>query len=532
MKKYLLILSLFAVKVVMAQQCPIIPLPAQAKISSGNFILTDNTPIIFEDNLIGKQANFLQREVLKNTGYTLSLSSKAKGAGIVLAIDKNKTDEGYALSIKPTGIKISAGTAHGLFNGVTSLLQLIRLADNNQKVISLPCWTIKDAPQFTWRGILLDESRHFFGKAMVKELLDWMAYYKLNKLHWHLTDVPGWRMQIKAYPLLSLTGGLGDYDDPNTASQYYTQEDIKEIVDYAADRFIDIMPEIDMPGHAAAANRAYPAFSGGGSKQHPEFTFNPGPDTTYTYLSNILKETDALFPSQIVHLGGDEVRFGSEKWKDNASVMQLMKAHNLKDLVDVEHYFTMRMADSVFKLNNKIGLWDEAVDSDLPKDKTIIFWWRHDQPLQLKKAMEKGYSAVLCPRIPFYFDFVQDAGQHYGRRWKDGLFASLDNVYNFSISGLPVNKDQQKQLLGVEAALWSEVIPNRTKLEYMVFPRITALAEAAWTGDQVQKDINAFKNRVKTQLPLYHKDGIYYYNPFNPAQTPEPLGVRQIDAGK
>lgn len=518
---FLLLVVNFAAK---AQQCPVVPQPNHVEALAGSFVLNNNVPIIVNNPELENQASYLQQELLKTTGLTLSMQSQSTAPSISLVIDakiKATNREGYTLMVKPSGIQITAATQHGVFYGITSLLQLARLAEAKGHSITIGCWNIKDEPRYAWRGLLLDESRHFWGKQTVKELLDWMAFYKLNKFHWHLTDEPGWRMEIKAYPMLSLVGGIGTYSNSLTPAQYYTQEDIKEIVAYAAERFIDVIPEVDMPGHASAANKAYPMFSGGGSDKHPDFTFDPGKDTTYTYLSKILKETDALFPSQMIHLGGDEVSFGNEKWKTNAGIAQLMQQNKLADLVAVEHYFTKRMADTLFKLNNKILLWDEAADGDLPKDKTIIFWWRHDQSGQLKKALGKGYPVVLCPRLPFYFDFVQDASQRVGRKWQ-GDFITLDKLYNFNPASLTVNADQQKQVLGVQAALWTENISTKDKLQYMLFPRISALAEVGWTFDS-QKDLSKFKDRVKTQLKLYQKAGIYYYNPFDPQQTPEPL---------
>ncbi len=529
MKKFVLILFVLIESHVFGEGCPVIPLPDHVVAVSGSFTVNSNVGVVYTDAVLQNDANYLQQQLLKYTGLALSIQPSANTIAIQLVIDKTKEKDGgaaYTLDIKPTGVKITAATDQGVFYGVSSLLQLIRLGGIKNNSVSINCYAITDHPKYAWRGLLLDESRHFWGKQTVKQLLDWMAFYKLNKFHWHLTDEPGWRMEIKAYPLLTLTGGIGDFDNKAAPAQYYTQEDIKEIVAYAKERFIDVIPEVDMPGHASAANRAYPAFSGGGSVKHPDFTFNPGKDTTYTYLANILKETDALFPSQMIHLGGDEVSFGNEKWKTDAGIQKLMLDKKLPDLLAVEHYFTQRMADTLFRLNNKILLWDEAADSDLPKDKTIIFWWRHDKPTQLKTALDKGYPVVLCPRIPFYFDFVQDTTQLFGRRWQ-GDYISLDKLYNFSTSALPITKEQQKQILGVEAALWTENILTKEKLQYMLFPRIAALAECAWTTDE-QKNLSRFKERVKLQLNLYQQDGLYFYDPFHPAQTPEPLSAKEL----
>ena len=524
----ILILLLFICTNTFAQQCPIIPLPNNIEALPGTFILNNNTPVIFKKAKLEKEANYLQQELLKTTGLSLNIQTDSKLPSISLSLSRIKENSisSYQLEIQPDGIKIIAPSEQGLFYGMESLLQLIRQSEIKNNTAMISCWDIKDFPRYQWRGLLLDESRHFFGKQTVLELLDWMAFYKLNKFHWHLTDEPGWRIEIKAYPLLALTGGIGNFSNPLSPAQYYTQEEIKEIVAYAKERFIDVIPEIDMPGHATAANKAYPLFSGGGSLKNPEFTFNPGKDSTYSFLTKIIKETDALFPSQMIHLGGDEVSFGNEKWNQNEQIKQLMQQNKLADLIAVEHYFSQRMADSVFKINNKVLLWDEAADCDLPVDKTIIFWWRHDKPQQLKKALDKGFQTVLCPRLPFYFDFVQDSTQRYGRKWQ-GNYNSLDRLYNFSTATLPVSKNQLKYILGVEAALWTENIQSKSKLEYMLFPRITALAESAWTNED-QKNLSLFKERVKAQLNLYKKGSVYFYNPFTPSQTPEPLIANEL----
>lgn len=528
-RKLIFILFVFAEGYAFGQECPIIPQPNHIEAVAGNFKVSNAVAILYNRPQLEAQANYLQQQLLKYNGLTLSVQKHTPGLAIMLDIDAKLNlpqPEAYILDIKPTGIKIAAATNQGVFYGICSLMELIRLGDAKGNIISINCWRITDQPRYAWRGLMLDESRHFWGKQTVKELLDWMAFYKLNKLHWHLTDEPGWRIEIKAYPLLTVIGGIGNYTNKLAPAQYYTQEDIKELIAYAKERFIDVIPEVDMPGHASAANRAYPAFSGGGSAKNPDFTFNPGKDSTYSYLSGILKETDSLFPSQMIHLGGDEVNFGNEKWKTDANVKQLMQVNQLPNLLAVEHYFTSRMADTIFKLNNKVLLWDEAADGDLPTDKTIIFWWRHDKPAQLKKALDKGYPVVLCPRLPFYFDFVQDTTQQFGRRWQ-GAYIPLDKLYSFSTATIPITSTQQKQVLGVQAALWTENIVTKAKLQYMLFPRITALAEVAW-GDEDQKNLTRYGNNVKLQLKLYQQDGLYFYDPYRPGQTPEPISASEL----
>ncbi|SMD04933.1 family 20 glycosylhydrolase [Pedobacter nyackensis] len=316
-------------------------------------------------------------------------------------------------------------------------------------------------------------------------------------------------------------------------AQYYTQEQIKEIVSYAAQRFITVIPEIDMPGHATAANKAYPEFSGGGAPGHPEFTFNPGKEETYTYLSNILRETNALFPAQMIHLGGDEVSYGNQKWPTNPDIQRLMASHGLKDVKTVERYFMKRMADSVYMRNAKLLLWDEMAEVDLPVDKTIIYWWRQDRPDVLELALKKGFKTVLCPRLPFYFDFVQDSTHTNGRKWNK-LYNSLQNVYNFSVDQYMNVSAQKDLILGVQADLWTETVQNEQRLDFLLFPRITALAEVGWTAKE-DRDYQGYMERLKGHLKLFQEAGLYYYNPFYPARSPEPVkigaGIKRFDTG-
>ncbi|WP_140937915.1 beta-N-acetylhexosaminidase [Sphingobacterium lumbrici] len=429
-----------------------------------------------------------------------------------LKLTKEVHEEEYELTISNNRITIVAGHPHGYFNGVNSLLQLMAFYETPTG-IKIPNLKIVDSPAYGWRGFMLDESRHFFGKKKVKQLLDWMAFYKLNKFHWHLTDEPAWRIEIKQYPFLALVGGIGSYTNPLSPTQYYTQEEIREIVAYATERFIDVIPEIDMPGHATAANRAYPQFSGGGTKDHPDFTFHPAKEGTYQYLTNILKETNVLFPSNMLHLGGDEVSFGSEAWNADASIQKMKLRYNYRTNKEVETHFMRRMADSVYHIGAKLVVWDEMADAGLPKDKTIQYWWRHDKIAQLELALENGYATVVCPRIPFYFDFVQDEKDRHGRKW-GRVFNPLESVYNYDLDPLKAKEQYPNQILGVQANLWTEGISTIDKLDYMIFPRIAALAETAWTKND-RKNFTEFQQVLKKHLQLYKTDRIYYYDPFN-----------------
>lgn len=507
--------------------CPVIPAPVKAVLTDGSFILSKYTRIYTESPSLKDAAAYLQQELVQKELMPLALTQEEAAPNtILLTLDKTPAegDEGYTLHITGKQVRITGNAVGGVVNGISSLLQLIRLQKNSAGNIRIDGWQITDAPRYRWRGFMLDESRHFMGREKVLQLLNWMAFYKLNRFHWHLTDEPAWRLEIKRYPRLTLIGGAGSFTNPLVPAAYYTQQQIAEIVHYAAQRNITVIPEIDMPGHATAANRAYPQYSGGGNAQHPDFTFDPGNEHTYGYLTNILREVNMLFPSGMIHLGGDEVSFGTDQWLKNTGIKKLMEQHGLKDLKAVERYFMERMADSVYGMGAKLLAWDEMAEVSLPKDKTIIFWWRHDKPAQLKMALENGYDVVVCPRLPFYFDFVQDSLHRMGRKWGKG-YSPLKDVYAFSLASLVAEK-QQGQIQGLQANLWTETVTNFNRMDYLTFPRIAALAEAAWSKEE-RKNYEDFTGRLKKQLALYRDEDIYFYNPFNPSEIPEPVYFRK-----
>lgn len=507
-------------------QSPVIPKPQEIAFKQTYFNLSNESAIQIRHVVGQKAAYYLQTKILKHTGVTLEIKKNAVTNIIyVQASSKELKGNSYQLLMSANQITVKAADEEGFFLGTVTLLQLVRNTPVIDQKLKLACWDVSDKPLYGWRGFMLDESRHFFGKEKVKDILDWMAFYKLNKFHWHLTDQPGWRIEIRKYPRLTLVGGIGNYSDPLAPAQYYTQEDIKEIVRYAAERYIEVIPEIDMPGHATAANMAYPQFSGGGSEKYPEFTFNPANDATYQYLTDILKEVNVLFPSQKIHIGADEVHFGNQHWHKDVYVQKLVKEKGFKDLKEVEHYFLNRMADTLLKMDNEILAWDEVVGSSLPTEKTTVFWWRHDKKDELKKSLKKGFKTVLCPRLPLYFDFVQNDKHSIGRKWAGG-YVPIESVYNFPTEDILNYPNAGKLIQGIQANLWTEAVSTEQHLEYMLFPRITALAESAWTQPQ-HKDYSDYQGRLKKHLSIYAKEGLYYYDPFNPEKYNEFLGPVQ-----
>jgi hexosaminidase len=513
-----------------AQNLNIIPQPKSVVNGSGTFSFNNHATIGVSDTSLLQPAIYFKQEVAKAKGLTIAVANSDTLGVIKLILSKTpQTTGAYTLKIAPDSISVTSSNKEGIFYGLVTLLQMIKDQPvGNGTDISLTSTEITDAPRYQWRGLMLDESRHFFGKEKVKQLLDWMAYYKLNKFHWHLTDSQGWRLEIKKYPKLTSVGSIGDYSDTSAeaAPLFYTQSDIREMVAYAAQRYITVIPEIDMPGHATAANRAYPEYSGGSVAGYANFTFNPAKEDTYQYLANIIKETTTMFPSKMMHLGGDEVVLGVKAWSLDTTIAHMMQAKGFADVGALERYFFKRMTDTVTNLGSKILAWDEAAQTDLPAGKTIIFWWRQNLPGQLNLAMQKNYQVVLCPRLPLYLDFLQDASHVSGRNWK-GVFNRVNDIYNFPDRQLAADQLASNQIIGVQANIWTEKIASTKRLDFMLFPRIAGLAEAAWTAPEVKNEA-AFNDKLQAGFKNWDAAGIYYFNPFDLAAHPEAVDFAPV----
>ena len=515
-------LSVFFFTSLMVFAGSLIPQPVSYKKTTGQYTIKSDAFVYADMRVIREYLNHLN----ESTGMELQIAPADVSCAIQFLSGpmRGKTSQdnlpklpegAYQLRITAQAANIYADTPSGHFYGMQTLIQLLQGAEKKDGRLSIPCAVIDDAPRFAWRGYMLDESRHFSGEKAVKRILDVMSYYKMNRFHWHLTDSTGWRIEIKKYPKLTTVGGIGNKTDPKAPATYYTQKQIRNIVAYAKARHITVIPEIDMPGHATAAVRAYPEFSGGGSKKHPEFTFNPVDPATDAFLKDILKEVAALFPDAgVIHFGGDEVHFGWEKWPSIPSVKKLMADEGLK-LKDIERRFNQRFAKVINDLGYQTGGWDEIAHTGLPVDKSLVFWWRHDKPKELQFALNEGFDVVLCPRRPCYFDFVQDASHKSGRRW--GGFNPLSDTYTFPDSlKLPANT--KGKIIGIQACLWTETTVTQARRDFMTFPRLIALAEAAWTPAE-RKNYTQFENRLKSHLPQLKKRGIGYYDPFT--KSPE-----------
>ena len=428
--------------------------------------------------------------------------------------------EAYELKIKARGVEITAGSPAGEFYARQTLEQL---ADN---LGYLPVGIIKDSPRFEWRGFMLDESRHFLGEEYVLKTLDLMARYKFNKFHWHLTDSESWRLEIKKYPLLTEVGGKGCKTDPNAPARFYTQEQIRKIVAYAAERHIEVIPEFDMPGHATAACRAYPYLSGGKHPKYPDFTFNVGSERTYEFISDVLDEIFELFPSKYIHIGGDEVTYGNSCWSENEDICKLMEREGLQNHRQVEGWFHKKVAEIVELKGHKLIAWDDVMEGGVMAEGETVMWWRHERPDHLSASLDGGIKTILTPRRPLYMDFVQYPGHTQGRnKWgKDYVCCTVKDIYEFpevNVSGVEMTPERLQNVLGIQGNLWTETVNTSQRADYMLWPRLCAIAESGWTPVE-SKDYSSFEKRLLSALKYLQVKGVNFFDLNNPSSSPEP----------
>ena len=407
--------------------------------------------------------------------------------------------EAYELAIKKNKIIIKASDDAGRFYALQTLNQL-------SEADVMYCGVIKDSPRYEWRGFMLDEARHFSGKERVKDILDLMARYKLNRFHWHLSDDQGWRVDIKAYPELCTVGGIGNYSDKNAPAQFYTQDEIREIIAYAAERHIEVIPEIDMPGHATAFTKAFPELSAG------HRTVNPADPQLYVVLETIMKELADLFTGRYIHIGGDEV--STRGWREQPQMQDFMKKEGIASHDDIQKYFEKRLSEIVAKTGKISIAWDDVLSGEMDKDNTIIHWWRSDHPETLEKCMKEGYKTIISPWKAFYLDYVQDIRCKEGHLVWEKAVNSLQGIYEYQIQ-------ENANVIGLQANLWTERVRTKDRLNYMIFPRLIALAERSWTPDE-NLDYEDFIKRLESEYNYLDSIGVFYYDVRDFDRHPEP----------
>jgi hexosaminidase len=451
-------------------------------------------------------------------GICLQLTLNKKKAAIILSIDTVDvhTPEGYQMNIDKNCISIKAATETGLYYGIQTLLQLLPpQIENNQLVKAtwkVPCVSITDAPKFAYRGILLDACRHFISVAHIEKLLDVLAMYKINWLHWHLTDDQGWRIEIKRYPKLTQIGATRTDENGKPNSGYYTQDQIKEIVKYAAARHIEVFPEIEMPGHALAALAAYPQYSctGGPFKVRTTWgieknVYCAGNDSMYAFLSHIFDEVYTLFPSHYIQIGGDECL--KDRWKECPKCQARMKSEGIKSEDDLQNYFEKRIVKILEKKGEKIIGWEQILEGgDIPSA-TIISWSGEKGCIN---AVNAGHDVILTTVPPLYLDFYQ--GSPLCESVKIGGLTTLQQVYVYNPIPNAISPAMVHHVLGLQGNLWSEYLYTPHLFDYQLFPRALAIAETGWTKP-TNKDVNDFIRRMDDQQIRLDEHQINYYIP-------------------
>jgi hexosaminidase len=513
----------------------IVPQPRQVRVSPGFFTLNHNTVVVCaeSDRDLLPCITALVQVARRSTGFPLPIRDMARRPSTnAIAISLTPADtlgsEGYRLTVRNHEILIKAQTARGAFYGANTLLQLFPPAvfsEGTAKGVAwtVPCAEIVDAPRYAWRGMMLDVSRHFFPKEFVKRFIDYLAMHKMNIFHWHLTDDQGWRIQIMKYPELTDIGAwrvnhenihwnARPEQQPGQQATYggfYTQQDIREVVQYAADRFITVVPEIEMPGHATAVISAFPQYSCTGGP----FTVPPGGlwpikdiycagnESTFVFIENILKEVTALFPGPYVHIGGDEAN--KTEWKRCPKCQARIRDEHLSNEEELQSYFIKRVEKILAGLNRRLVGWDEILEGGLAPEATVMSWRGMQGGIAAARA---GHDVIMSPTSNCYFDYYQA-----DQRWEPlaiGGLLPISRVYAYEPTPDSLTRDEARHILGTQANVWTEFMPDRAHVEYMIFPRIAAIAEVAWSAREL-RSWPGFLSRLDRQMLRYNARHIH-----------------------
>jgi hexosaminidase len=505
---------------------PIIPKPASLVTAEGKQIIKKGMSISFSDSSLLPVVNLLQVQIA-NGALPLKWvpANKRSLAAIHFAIDKTQPAEAYRLQIGAKQTVITALSGPGAFYAVQTLLQLLPVTPdvNPAVLVSLPQCTIEDKPRFGYRGLMLDVARHFFTVEEVKRFIDVMATYKLNTFHWHLTEDQGWRIEIKKYPLLtkvasvrkeSMVGAFKDQKfDKTPYGGFYTQDQIREVVAYAAKKFIIVVPEIEMPGHSQAVLAAYPQFGCNPDKMYEvrtkwgisEDVLCPR-EETFQFVEDVLTEVMDLFPGMYIHIGGDECP--KTQWKESRFCQNLIKQLGLKDEHELQSYFIRRVDKFITSKGRRLIGWDEILEGGLSPNATVMSWRGVKGGME---AAKQQHEVVMSPNSHFYLDYYQ--GEPKGEPLAIGGFLTLSKCYSFEPELPELTPAEAKYIIGVQANVWTEYISTFSHIEYMTYPRALALAEVGWST-KGNKDFPAFLERVKQHLPVMDTRKINYSKTF------------------
>ena len=497
----------------------VIPVPLKMEQGTGSFLLSEKTRLY--TNLQGGEAK-LWEKYLKALPVQLKEARKKDRKQMLFLLITPKTPqlpspESYTLSVTPQRIEIRATSGAGLFYGMQTLLQLMQPAGTGS--YSVPSVEIEDTPRFAYRGLMLDVSRHFSTKEFIKKQIDALAYYKINRLHLHLTDAAGWRLEIKKYPLLTdfaawrtdptwkkwWNGGRKylRYDEPGASGGYYTQDDIREILEYARQHYITVIPEIEMPSHSEEVLAAYPQLSCSG-EPYKNSDFCVGNEETFTFLENVLTEVMELFPSEYIHVGGDEA--GKSAWKTCPKCQKRMKDEHLANVDELQSYLIHRIEKFLNNHGRRLLGWDEILQGGIAPNATVMSWRGEEGGIA---AVTSGHHAIMTPGAYCYLDSYQDAP--YSQPEAIGGYLPLKKVYAYDPVPASLTAEQAKLVYGVQGNLWVEYIPTPEHVEYMIYPRMLALAEVAWSAPE-RKSWPDFHTRALSAVADLQKKG---YHPFD-----------------
>lgn len=501
----------------------VVPLPQSITMQKGDaFVLSASTPIVYTgtDAKMRQNADFLSDYVEQLTGIRMAVSAQKvkKTPSIVLVIDpKIEGKEAYRLTVTAKHITISGSTAAGVFYGIQTLRKSLPVLDKSED-ITMPAAVISDAPRFGYRGMMLDSGRHFWPVSFVKKFIDIMALHNMNTFHWHLSEDQGWRIEIKKYPLLTQIGSkrkctvLGHnsaIDDGTPYEGFYTQDEAREIVKYAADRNITVIPEIDMPGHMLAALASYPELGCTGGPYEVATCWGVyadvlclGNEKIYTFLQDIVDELSDIFPAKYFHIGGDEAP--TVRWENCPKCKALAKANGVEPKL-LQHVFTNRMEKYINSKGKSIIGWDEIMHGKINQSATVMSW-RGVEPGS--KAAEAGHDVIMSPTTYCYFDFYQTSNTG-GEPMCIGGNLPISKTYEFDAAPETLTEAARKHILGVQANVWTEYIGTTTMLEYQILPRAGALAEVQWVPVKL-KNYDAFVGRETHMAQIYSKLGYRY----------------------
>ncbi len=530
MKKLMLFFGiLFLFSGLLHSSVSIIPLPQKCTEKRGVFIINKETVINLSiDNREMRDAVAIWNNLLVTAaGFQLEVAPSRSSNVICCRLNASlPQEEAYKLNVSPSSVQIEAKTPQGIFYAFQTLRQLMPPAIEQETrveegfVWKVPCVVIEDTPAFAYRGLMLDVSRHFMTKEVVKRCIDLMAFHKLNTFHWHLTDDQGWRIEIKKYPRLTSIGGFRDKTiighvrnkpyqwDMKRYGGFYTQEDVKEIVAYAQKRFVEIIPEIEMPGHCVAALAAYPEYSCTGGPFETEGRWGVFNDiyctkeATFEFMQNVLDEVILLFPSSYIHIGGDEVP--KVRWKNCVHCQQRMRQENLTKESELQTYFINRVESYLNTKGKRIIGWDEILEGGIPQRATVMSWRGEKGGIHAAKA---GYDVIMTPYQNLYLNRYQLDPKN--EPLANGGFVPLEKVYEYYPVPSELTPEEAVHIIGVQGNMWTEYITSAEHLEYMFFPRTAALSEVAWSPRE-KKNYEAFFQRLTGIKKHYDAMGLNY----------------------